>query len=368
MTLSPHRWAFVSSTVFLMLLVSGEMLSEAHAQSAPDLQEVYAIVKSLQARVSSLEAENRQAKREAADARAEARDLRKRLGSAPAGSPASQPMSASGSSAGLQSYAMVTKGPVAPPVPAWGGLYAGAAFGLGSMRVKLHEVETFTDISTSTFGTTTSVSTDTGSFDGAGSGRSLGAIANLFLGYNFIVAPTIVLGGQIEGGVSNIPVKLTVAGTSNALDTTVTAPGGPANTTLLTSASNSIFTDTISNRWLVSVLARGGVLVDPLDLVYVLGGWTYGRFEFGQSFGLNGGTVGAGWERVLAPGWTLRAEGRYTKFQSKTVTTPSFSTFSNVETGGGFASATTGTDQAVDASRISADMWSVWLGVTHYFN
>jgi opacity protein-like surface antigen len=104
--------------------------------------------------------------------------------------------------------------------------------------------------------------------------------------------------------------------------------------------------------------------VDPADLIYAIGGYTYGRFEFGQAFGLNGGTIGGGWERMIAPGWTLRAEGRYTKFETKTIS----NTFTEAFTENGPNFTETGTSSDVSTNRVSADMWSVWLGVTHYFN
>ena len=121
---------------------------------------------------------------------------------------------------------------------------------------------------------------------------------------------------------------------------------------------------------MVSVLGRGGVLIDPVDYVYLIGGWTYGRFEFGQSFGLNGATIGAGWERRLAPGWTVRAEGRYTKFETKTLnSTFGSSTSSTTFNGAGVADETiTSTNASTTADRVSADMWSVWFGIAHYFN
>jgi len=117
--------------------------------------------------------------------------------------------------------------------------------------------------------------------------------------------------------------------------------------------SSSTFnaTDSLDNRWMVSLLGCGGVRVDPVDYVYLLGGYTYARLETlnspigiagqaplfapvtgftqfpnavlrrsgGDSFGLNGATVGGGWERQIAPRWSLRGEYRYTKFQGKDV-------------------------------------------------
>ena len=42
--------------------------------------------------------------------------------------------------------------------------------------------------------------------------------------------------------------------------------------------------------------------------------------------GLNGATIGAGYERQIFPLWGLKVEYRYTKFQSKTIDLPSTST------------------------------------------
>jgi opacity protein-like surface antigen len=128
--------------------------------------------------------------------------------------------------------------------------------------------------------------------------------------------------------------------------------------------------DTIDTRWMVSVLGRGGVLVDPQDLVYVIGGYTYARSEaFGTSFGLNGATIGAGWERQLAAGWTLRGEYRFSKFQSKDVTKTFAS--SDVGTSRNGTGVVTGvqTDSAVttQTAHVAADMHSLWLGVAHSF-
>jgi hypothetical protein len=50
--------------------------------------------------------------------------------------------------------------------------------------------------------------------------------------------------------------------------------------------------DTLASRWQVSALARGGFLIDPYEMVYLIGGWTYAGFETLQNnaqLGLNGG-------------------------------------------------------------------------------
>jgi opacity protein-like surface antigen len=139
---------------------------------------------------------------------------------------------------------------------------------------------------------------------------------------------------------------------------------------------------------MTSVLARAGFLIDPADYIYAIGGYTYGRFELAQSqpfgfgfgtiagvlaqspsFGLNGGTIGGGWERQIAGGWSLRAEARYTVFQSKTINTSSYTnstqTFNSSTPGLSFVENIS--TSATMAQRVSANMCSVWLGVAHYF-
>jgi len=354
------------------LALTGSAVSPARAQSAPDAAELYSMAKSLQARVAALEAENRKAKREAAEARAEASDLRKKLGAAPAHTAATPALGAAVAAAS-PAYAMATKAPVMPaPVgPSWGGLYAGVAFGLGSMHGRddetEHSVRNTTDVGVApgpifndTFNTV-----DDSSF--SESGRNFGGIANLFLGYNYVLGNNVILGAQVEGGVSNIRVNLHGSGTDRSVETESFNPGTTTTSTEVTNFSENDFLD---NKWMVSVLGRGGVLVTPNDYLYALGGYTYGRFEFGQSFGLNGATIGAGWERQLADGWTIRAEGRYTKFESKTLNSPfsssSTTTFNNGA--GALVETDTSTDASTTTDRISADMWSVWLGVAHYFH
>ena len=92
----------ISADVMRKLLLGATALtvivaaSEASAQSAPDVAQVYSIVKTLQDRVTSLETENRKSKHEAAEARADAKALRQKLessrppyaGAAPARAPA----------------------------------------------------------------------------------------------------------------------------------------------------------------------------------------------------------------------------------------------------------------------------------------
>src|SRR5262249_53878775 len=138
------RPSSVTAAMALALCAAMSAASDAAAQEAADFGQILARMKSLEARVATvtslearvaaLEGENRQARREAAEARAEAQALKQKLSPKTTAGPAA--------AAGLavsQSYAMVTKGPVAPPVPSWGGFYAGAAFGLGSLHTRVGE-------------------------------------------------------------------------------------------------------------------------------------------------------------------------------------------------------------------------------------
>jgi opacity protein-like surface antigen len=352
-----HRLSTTYAVAALALAVAVGTPSALGAQSATELVQVLEAMKQLEARVAALEGENKQAKKETAVARAEAQALRQKLATT---TPTVATLVPSG-------YAMATKVPPIATVPSWAGLYAGASFGLGLMRSSVKESSTTTfkdDFSAPTF---SDASTDISNLSGNFSGQTVGAVTNLFLGYNFVLGNNVILGGQLDGGVSNIQANLS-GGTTQVTTTTtvVTPPGGPAGTSSSTGVTNDSLSSSIENRWLISVLARSGLLVDPLDLVYVLGGYTYGRFEFGQSFGLNGGTVGAGWERQIAPGWTLKGEYRYTKFQSKDLSSTFVSNTVTTNISGG-ASSTNTSDVAPSTNRVSADIHSLWVGVSHYF-
>jgi opacity protein-like surface antigen len=171
-----------------------------------------------------------------------------------------------------------------------------------------------------------------------------------------------ILGGQLEGGLANVRVNMTSlgAGISNTIGT-----GGFASSSTL---SNSVATDTLDNRWQLSALARIGVLLDPVDLIYVIGGYTYSRFDYlnNFTFGMNGATIGGGWERQIVRGWTVRVEGRYTKFASKEVATYTSNTSSSV-TSAPFGT-TTFTALTASTDRFSTSMGSVLIGLSHYYN
>jgi hypothetical protein len=132
------------------------------------------------------------------------------------------------STAEAQSVSLiVTKAPIMPVAiqPNWGGLYAGAAFGLGSLHSTINETSqaTQTFIEPPTFGENI-----IDNLSGTLSGQNAGAIGSLFLGYNFVVNNTFVLGGQVEGGVSNIRANVRGTGTDRMSETAFAPP--PART------------------------------------------------------------------------------------------------------------------------------------------
>ena len=336
--------------------------SLAQAQSAADYARLSEGMKRLEARVAALESENKQAKKETAAARAEADVLRRKVEAErqprarrPSAPIPTSTVAAIGATPGL--YAMAVKAPPPAPTARWNGFYAGAAFGVGSM----HANESFTDNSTLTFVVpalnetqiTTNNETDTAS------GHNVAAMASLLIGYNFPLGSRFIGGVQVEGTLANTRVNLAGSGTDLSTTTFFFPPAPPAPPGISTSAFS--FTDTLDNRWMVSALARAGALIDPNDLVYVIGGYTYGRFEnIDGGFGLNGGTVGVGWERQIVPGWTLRGEYRYTRFQDTDLHVNTQSASSD-----GSSTTTFNTSQITHYSGL--DMHSLWLGVSHYF-
>jgi outer membrane immunogenic protein len=367
----PRRCAFA---VLAVALVTGTPFL-AHAQSASDSAQVMETIKKLEARVAALEGEYRRAKQDAAEARAEVQALRRKeavasaAGNKPAPTAATTPptntaalMHTADAPAGL--YSMSTKAPQLPSDPGWGGFYAGTAFGLDAVhaRESFSEIQNTAYTNTESVLTTSSVGTDISSQ--TFSGQNLGAVSSLSLGYNYMIDNKDIIGAQVDGGLADTHVNLKGSGMTTGTSTTVNTPGGTSVGTSIT--TNTSVNDLIENHWLVSALLRGGRVVDPNDYVYLLGGYTYGRFQAeGEGFGLSGGTVGAGWERQVVPGWTLKAEYRYTRFQNKDLFFSNQNSITQSSSGGTSSSQS---NTYAEVSHFSdLDMHSVWLGVSHYF-
>jgi opacity protein-like surface antigen len=277
-------------------------------------------------------------------------------------------------SAAADAYAKGTKGPapVAPPPviwSGWSGFYGGVSFGAASTAANAlfssHQVSNSTSVLTSSVQQGTTI---TDQFNPRTSSRDWGGLVDIYLGYNFRLGSNWILGAQFEGTVTNNFVQLTATQNAVSNSTTLITPAGLTSTSQ--TVVNSIFLDGLAQRWAVSALARAGWLIDPRDLVYVIGGYTYGGFEWGpRTFGLNGATVGAGWEHQLAPAWTLRAEYRYTRFEDKDFSRSTFTTSNTTNvSGAGIVTTNASTSSTAITERVSGiDLHALRFGITHYF-
>ncbi|CCD85120.1 exported protein of unknown function; Putative Outer membrane protein [Bradyrhizobium sp. ORS 285] len=125
-----------------------------------------------------------------------------------------------------------------------------------------------------------------------------------------------VIGGQLEASMSDLNFS-----SSGTRSLTYFDQNGPTG---ITASAN--YRPQVSSRWMSSALVRAGVLLDESTLVYGLGGWTFAQFEARnitdnpllqpkETFWVNGPTGGIGIERSIGSNWRVRAEYRYTKFE-----------------------------------------------------
>jgi opacity protein-like surface antigen len=261
--------------------------------------------------------------------------------------------------------AMVTKAPRRPVGQSWEGLYGGVSFGLTSMRTST--TSTSTEIFNDAFAVPGDAITDVEPVNTAFNtrGRQVGAIADIFSGYNVRFATNVIAGVQFEGSMAPAITRGNGSfGTVFSVTSVETPPGGAAGTSLTTGTQNGSVNFTVESRWMASALARLGWLIDPRLLVYATGGWTYGSFAQGSRvFGLNGPSVGAGIEREVAPLWTVKAEYRYTHFLAKDV--PVTTTQAQIQQSGTTTSSFTDVFNEID--RFAVDMHAVRFGITRYF-
>jgi len=259
---------------------------------------------------------------------------------------------------------MALKAPKAAPaaVPMWTGLYAGGSFGLTSVQTRLdstqHQLNT--QVLTDTGFAFSDVVADTTPISFRS--RHVGETADLSVGYNALLAPRVIGGVQLEAGLAHAVVAENGSFTDFFTETQVTNGFTAAGTS--TGSGNVVF-GALQMRWMASALAKAGWLVDPRDLVYVVGGWSYGAFRFDtQPFGLNGPTVGGGWEHEIAPGWSVKAEYRYAQLRGG-----GDSVFGNPSS----STNTSGTSTTVSAfsfsqaDHLAVDLHAVRVGVSHYF-
>ena len=128
-------------------------------------------------------------------------------------------------------------------------------------------------------------------FNGIGGEGQFGQVT---VGYDYMFSNGVVLGAMVSGRYGNI-------------ETTFDIPG--------------VFNLDVTAEYGFDVVGRVGYAVTPSTLAYVLGGYTWQRFETSSSVpGLNynfdegGYVVGLGMESVIRGNWTLRGEYRYSDF------------------------------------------------------
>ena len=297
LVMSRHTFKATASAVVLSGIAVLTATRGAHAESDAELLR---IVKSMESRISALEAENKKIKREAAQLRQATNQ------------PSSVPTAKPSLRDPAQSYASLeTKAIKRSDPPNWSSVYVGASFGAGVTRSHIHSDETANSIA---LVPPASVNGRVLSND-AGNTTGYGAIADLYLSYNAQIASNVVAGVQVEGSISD----LNFSGKGNTSARYFDQNGFTGQT------ATGDFRPNAHARWMASALARAGVLATPETLLYGLAGWTVAGFEYRDltdnsfyqhpdSFVTNGPTVGAGIERKLSANWSVRTEYRYTQF------------------------------------------------------
>jgi opacity protein-like surface antigen len=263
--------------------------------------------------------------------------------------------------ASRSAYAMAPLSPVGFRWLDWSGPYAGISVGVGWLNANTSGSNSDSDTDNEFpgfFDTDLTRSALSGS-----SSPQTGGVADLYVEYNFQLSNTWVAGVQVEGSLGRFYTRFNQSGISGFTETR--SDVGVNNI----SSSNFTENDSLNINFMVSALARVGYLVTPRDLIYGLAGWTFAGFTTNlpsedPSFGANGVTVGAGWERRILDSWTLKLEYRYTKFQTINLTQSDTGVQTNFN--GGFAtSSSVFTD--VSTASISPSLHVLRVGLTHYF-
>jgi outer membrane immunogenic protein len=252
----------------------------------------------------------------------------------------------------------------------WTGLYVGFSVGVGGTKTNASTVFSSDRVATE-ITPTPGVFDETfenGSTNGDGRFRP-GGVADLFAGYNRQYG-TWVAGVQIEGTVARFNERLARFSSSTQSNFNVPVFGAPLSLSQ-TSTSSFLTDDRLTMNWMVTALGRLGYLLDPRDMVYALGGWSFASFSTtlesedflnGRTFTANGPTVGAGWERQIMDLWSFRAEYRYTRFLDRTLGTQTTFSQTNSNLFGGGTSMFTSVNTS--STTVSMDMHAFRLGLT----
>jgi outer membrane immunogenic protein len=165
--------------------------------------------------------------------------------------------------------------------PSWNGFYLGAGIGAGAV---VHDIDV-NAAGTSVLG-----------FDGIG---GEGIFGTVIAGFDRQIAPHIVAGAFFDYDFSNISTDLNVGA--------------------------GLLSGSLDHKHSWSVGGRVGYLTSPATLWYGLAGYTQATFDLSSNIGsldlpeFNGYFVGGGVESILRDGWSLRAEYRFTQFDSESL-------------------------------------------------
>jgi outer membrane immunogenic protein len=186
---------------------------------------------------------------------------------------------ASGAAADGMLQPATHSGACCEPAPSWTGFYLGAGIGAGAV---VH------DLSVDVAGT------NLVNFDGIGGEGIFGTVV---VGYDRQIAPRLVAGVFFDYDFSNISTDLNVAA--------------------------GLLSGSLEHQHSWSVGGRLGYLTSPATMWYGTAGYTNATFDLSSNIGsldlpdFSGFFVGGGVESVLRDGWSLRAEYRFTQFDSE---------------------------------------------------
>lgn len=284
---------------FVGLAIAMSLVSGCAQASSADTDKILEKLSVLEARVATLEAKNLEYKREldatrAARARIElTKDVRT--------ANAAVPLLRLGTVPSRDDHPGVETG--------WTGIFWGASAGGARTRSSTTSAEQATIASP---GFLSGYNTS----DRSGSTSNTGGFVDVFAGGNVQVS-RLVFGGQLEVTASDLNFNSSGARSYSYFD-----QNGPTGTT-----ATGNYRPQLTSRWMTSALLRAGLLLDDDTLLYGLGGWTLAQFEArnvtdnpfyqpNETFWASGPTGGVGIERKLYSNWRVRAEYRYTKFDT----------------------------------------------------
>jgi hypothetical protein len=198
------------------------------------------------------------------------------------------------------------------------------------------------------------------------SGNGAGAVFTFSGGYNVVLWNNWLVGVQPEASWNLSKTRLTGSSSSSFTQTsTQTFPAGGTPSTQTESSTGSQ-QDTLKNDWTVSLLARGGYVLNNDWLFYGLLGWSWGGFDLDegdQVFVMNGFTYGGGVEKNF--GW-LRAfvQVKAINYGNVNLSNSNASMQTEVETSGLSVRNFVNTNSGVSKTSISADVVAVTGGIT----